>query len=260
MPVEQKNSTAMNVMICDDEYLARERLQRLLQHLGHNVVAQASTGRQALELVEQFKPDVVILDIHMPEMDGMSCATELSQMQTPPAIIFCTAYDEYAISAFRTQAIAYILKPVSVEDLNNAMQKATKLNQAQLHVLPKSDDQDSSEPLSHHASRQHITARHHRGVELIAIDDIYCFLADQKYVMLRHRQGQVLIDETLKDLELEFSHKFCRVHRNALINKQFIAGLDLIDGHYYIRLKEYDERLLISRRHLPQVRALLQQL
>lgn len=259
MPVEQNNNTAMNVIICDDEYLARERLQRLLQHLGHHVVAQASTGRQALELVEQFKPDVVILDIHMPEMDGMSCATELSKMQTPPAIIFCTAYDEYAISAFRTQAIAYILKPVSVDDLSNAMLKATKLNQAQLQVLPKSDEQIST-PSPQHSSRQHITARHHRGVELIAIDDIYCFLADQKYVMLRHRQGQVLIDETLKDLEQEFSHTFCRVHRNALINKRFIAGLDLIDGHYYVRLKEYDERFLISRRHLPQVRALLQQL
>ncbi|MFB2538454.1 MULTISPECIES: LytR/AlgR family response regulator transcription factor [unclassified Acinetobacter] len=251
----------MRVIICDDEHLARERLLRLLNHLGHQVVAQASTGRQALLLVAEFQPDVIILDIRMPELDGMSCAEELSKMPTPPAIIFCTAYDEYAISAFRTQAISYLLKPVSVDDLAGAMQKATKLNQAQLHVLPKNESEQAvAEPQEQNLTRQHITARHHRGVELIAIDDIYYLLADQKYVLLRHKKGQVLIDETLKDLEQEFADKFFRVHRNALINKNYIEALDLIDGNYHVRIKETGDHILISRRHLPQVRAMLHQL
>lgn len=238
----------MKVIICDDEHLARERLVRLVQHLGHQVAAQAANGQQAIEQVQYHQADVILLDIRMPEMNGIECAEHLSRLDTPPAIIFCTAYDQYAIEAFKTNAIAYLLKPVALDDLQNALAKATKLNQAQLQAISQPNSQS-------HAGRQHITARTHRGLELIPVDDIYYFLADQKYVMVRHKQGQVLIDDTLKDLEQEFADRFIRIHRNALLALQYLEGIEQIgNGQYQIRCKGIEDKLQVSRRHLPQLK------
>ncbi|TXJ07349.1 MAG: response regulator transcription factor [Acinetobacter sp.] len=246
----------MNIVVCDDESLARERLVRMVTHLGHQVVAQAENGVQALAQVQKFKPDVVLLDIRMPEMNGLECAAQISTLDTPPAIIFCTAFDQYAIDAFQTHAIAYLLKPLALDDLEHALSKATRLNQAQLQALPAQAKDNATT-----SSRQHIVARTHRGVELIALDDIYYFLADQKYVVVRHKQGQVLIDETLKDLEQEFAQDFIRIHRNALLSLKHIEGLEMLNnGQYQVRCKDIDEKLLISRRHLSQIKERMQHL
>jgi len=103
----------MNILVCDDEPLARERLSRMVQDAGHTVVAQATNGIEALEAVRIFQPDVLFLDVRMPEMDGLRCAEALMRLESPPAVIFVTAFDQHAIDAFRTQAIGYLLKPVS---------------------------------------------------------------------------------------------------------------------------------------------------
>lgn len=246
----------MDVLICDDEPLATERLARLVTQLGHQVVATASHGEQAIELAGEHQPDVVLLDIQMPEMDGLSCAQHLRELDPMPAIVFCTAYDEHALDAFKSQAEGYLLKPVMQQELQQVLDHLTKLTQAQLsHIKQK----ENMEELN--IKRHQITAKTYRGVELVPVENIYYFLADQKYVTVRHKNGSVLIDETLKDLEHEFADQFIRIHRNALVSIDYLEGLEVINtGQYQVRCRELEERLAVSRRHLPTLRERIQKL
>ncbi|MBO1530395.1 response regulator transcription factor [Psychrobacter sp. F1192] len=243
----------MRIVVCDDEPLARERLVRIVQESGYEVVAQATTGAEAVTAVKLQQPDVILLDIRMPEMDGVRCAHILNELEHPPAIIFVTAYDHYAITAFKANAIGYLLKPANKDELLEALSKAKNLNAAQLNQIRKLED-PAARPI-----REHISARTHRGVELIKLKDIYYFTADQKYVKVRHKDGVVLIDETLKELEEEFGDRLFRVHRNAIINLSFLDYLETIDsGQYQVRFKGIDEALAVSRRHLPSLREKIQ--
>lgn len=245
----------MRVVICDDEPLARERLKRIMQEEGHEVVGEGATGLEGIEQVKATNPDVILLDIRMPKMDGIRCAKELSELDNPPAIIFITAYDHYAIAAFKAHAIGYLLKPANREELSEAMARAAVLNTAQLSKIRRLEERVAQ------PSRQHIAARTHRGVELIALSDIYYFFAEQKYVQVRHKNGTVLIDETLKDLEKEFGDLFFRIHRNALVNLNYLEMLEVVDqDHYQVRFKGIDEKLAVSRRHLPTLREKIQNL
>lgn len=244
----------MDILICDDEPLAVERLVRLVTDLGHQVVATAEHGQQVYDLVVEYEPDIVLLDIQMPEMDGLSCARQLAQLEIKPAIVFCTAYDQHALQAFQSQAQAYLLKPIARSELKEVIDRIAKLNQAQISQLKEPS-------MPHKKQRQYITAKSHRGVELIPVEQIYYFLADQKYVTIRHQKGSVLIDETLKDLEHEFADQFIRIHRNALVSVKCLDGIETVcSGQYQVRLRDVDERLIISRRHLPQLRESIQQL
>ncbi len=245
----------MKVLICDDEALARERLARFLGDMdGYTVVGEAENGRDALEQVERLAPDVVLLDLRMPVMDGLACAERLSQLPEPPAVIFCTAYDEHALAAFQVQAVGYLLKPVRKEQLAEALARATRVNRAQIEAVKGGGEESSG-------GRSHITAKTHRGIELIPVDDVRYFLADQKYVTVRHSKGEVLIDETLKDLENEFGNRFIRIHRNALLALHFLDGLELVaPGQYQVRIKGIEDRLVVSRRHLPELRETMQKL
>ncbi|OTG91678.1 LytR/AlgR family response regulator transcription factor [Acinetobacter sp. ANC 3832] len=245
----------MDILICDDEPLAVERLSRLVSQLGHEVIATAQHGKQALELVQQFEPDVILLDIQMPEMDGLTCAQHLSQMNPMPAVVFCTAYDEHALKAIQSQAKGYLLKPIAKSELETVLENVTKLTQAQMSNL------EQKEIMEEKVQRQQIAAKTYRGLELIPIENIYYFLADQKYVTVRHKNGSVLIDETLKDLEQEFADRFIRIHRNALISLDYLDGLELVSsGQYQVRCRELDEKLAVSRRHLPLLRERMQNL
>ena len=245
----------MDILICDDEPLAVERLSRLVTQLGHHVVATAGHGQQAIELAHQYEPDVVLLDIQMPEMDGLICAQILSQMHPMPAVIFCTAYDDYGLQAIQSQAKGYLLKPIAKSELESALENVIKLTQAQVSNIEHTQILDDS------VQRQQIAAKTYRGIELISLDDIYYFLADQKYVTVRHKNGSVLIDETLKDLEHEFANRFIRIHRNALISLNYLNGLELVSsGQYQVKCRELDEKLAVSRRHLPLLREKMQNL
>lgn len=245
----------MDILICDDEPLAVERLSRLVTQLGHHVVATAEHGQQAIELAHQYEPDVVLLDIQMPEMDGLICAQFLSQMHPMPAVIFCTAYDDYGLQAIQSQAKGYLLKPIAKSELESALENVIKLTQAQVSNIEHTQILDGS------IQRQQIAAKTYRGIELISLDDIYYFLADQKYVTVRHKNGSVLIDETLKDLEHEFANRFIRIHRNALISLNYLNGLELVSsGQYQVKCRELDEKLVVSRRHLPLLREKMQNL
>ncbi|MFW2015261.1 LytR/AlgR family response regulator transcription factor [Acinetobacter bereziniae] len=245
----------MDILICDDEPLAVERLSRLVSQLGHQVIATAQHGKQALEMVQQFEPDVVLLDIQMPEMDGLICAQHLAHFNPMPAIVFCTAFDEHALQAIQSQAKGYLLKPIAKDELETVLGNVTKLTQAQLTQIEK------KELMEEKVQRQQIAAKTYRGLELIPVENIYYFLADQKYVTVRHKNGSVLIDETLKDLETEFSDRFIRIHRNALISLDYLDGLEMVaSGQYQARCRELEERLAVSRRHLPLLRERMQNL
>ena len=241
----------MKVLVCDDEALARDRLVRMQRDGAQcEVVGEAENGQDALQKVASLSPDVVLLDIRMPVMNGIACAEELARLPNPPAVIFITAFDEHALAAFQVEAIGYLLKPVRRDQLSEALSRATRVNRAQLQHL-REQANDDSRPVT----RQHITARTHRGLELVPIDDVYYFLADQKYVTVRHGRGQVLIDETLKDLETEFGDRFIRIHRNSLLSVQHLEGLELLpSGQYQVRMRGIPDKLVVSRRHLPDIR------
>lgn len=246
----------MRVLVCDDEALARERLARFLRDLdGYEVVGEAENGEDCLRQVSLLHPDIVLLDLRMPVMDGLVCAEALSQLPAPPAVIFCTAYDEHALAAFQVQAVGYLLKPVRKEQLVEALGRALRVNRAQIEAVKTSAEDARTN------GRSHITAKTHRGIELIPVDDVRYFLADQKYVTVRHGKGEVLIDETLKDLENEFGQRFIRIHRNALLALHYLDGLELVaPGQYQVRIKGIEERLVVSRRHLPELRETMQKL
>jgi len=251
----------MRILVCDDEALARDRLVRLLRDVADcEIVGEAENGREALEKIESLEPDLVLLDIRMPVMDGIACAEALSRFDNPPAVIFITAFDEHALAAFQVEAVGYLLKPVRREQLNEALARASRINRAQLQQI-REQQTPSSSTIPRPEARKHIAARTHRGMELIPINEIYYFLADQKYVTVRHTRGEILIDETLKDLEEEFGHYFLRVHRNALLAISFLDGLETnTAGQTFVRFRDIPEKLLVSRRHLPQLREKMQSL
>lgn len=242
----------MKILIVDDEPLARSRLQTLLEMRPDlQIVGEASNGRQALELVQQHQPDVVLLDIRMPGMDGMEAAEHLNKLPSPPAIIFTTAYDQYALQAFKSHAVDYLLKPIKQQQLHQALQAATQLTRAQLQSLAQLQQEQHSTPM-------HISARVQGGVRLVPINEVLYFLAEHKYVTVCYRGGEVLIEEPLKSLEHKFTDQFIRIHRNALVARRFIKALRKdSEGRVLLQLQHGDKQLEVSRRHLPQVRQLI---
>jgi two-component system response regulator AlgR len=244
----------MKVLVVDDEQLARDRLVGICERLeGYDVVGQASHGLAAVQQVQELAPDVVLLDIRMPGMDGLEAARHISQMDSPPAVIFCTAFEEHAIEAFDVQAVGYLLKPVRAADLEDALARATRANRAQLAALV--DEEVGG------AARTHISARTRRGIELVPVEEIRFFQADQKYVTVRWPGGELLVDDTLRQLETEFGERFIRIHRNALIAVKFLEGLERdAQGHYQVKLRGVDDRLDVSRRHVAGLRRFIQSL
>jgi len=243
----------MKVLIVDDEPLARARLRRQLVGLTTiEVVGEADNGEAALHACTLLNPQVVLMDIRMPGLDGLSAALQLAQQPAPPAVIFCTAYDQYAIEAFDANAVGYLLKPVNQDKLAQALAKAERLSQAQLHAL---------QPVIANESRSHIAAKSRRGLELIPLIDVRYFIADHKYVTVYHRHGEVLIDDSLKELEDELGQRVLRVHRNALVMMEHVVGLERIAlGQHRVKLADVNHGPMISRRHLSDVRRALESL
>lgn len=242
----------MNILIVDDEAPARDRLRQLLEEFPeHDVVGEAANGHEALTQAGNLRPDVVLLDIRMPGLDGVETAHHLNAFDDPPAVVFTTAYDEYAIDAFEANAIGYVLKPVRRERLQQALQQAAKLSRRALG--------DVAEKTGMTQQRQHVCARVKGELQLIAISDIHYFIADQKYVSVVHAGGRQLIDDSLKSLEEEFAESFVRIHRSALIAVSRIEALKKIeDGRTQVILRDKDlhevDDLVISRRHLTNVK------
>ncbi len=241
----------MKVLIVDDEPLARKRLSRLIEEVGGcEILAEASNGKEALMRSSELNPDIVLLDVRMPEMDGIETAQQLARLANPPAVIFTTAFSEHALHAFDAQAIDYLVKPIRKERLEQAIAKAHKLNRVQLASLEQSNEARKG--------RAHLSVTVRGNIEVLPIDAIIFFHADQKYVRVRTARIEALIEDSLKQLEDEFPQSFLRVHRNALVNVDYITGIekDML-GRCFVKLRDSDEKIEISRRLLPEVRRYL---
>lgn len=237
----------MRVLIVDDESPARDRLERLLAEIGDcEVAGTAADGVQALTSCAALAPDVVLLDVRMPGLTGIEVARHLSALPDPPAIIFTTAYDEYALDAFENQAIGYLLKPVRKEKLARALRHAARIAGPSLQKIAAAA---RLEP-----RRQQICVRVGEQLRLIPVDSIYYFFADQKYTTVKHAGGEDLIDESLKELGQEFAADFVRIHRNALVAERYISAVERVqEGQYIVRMRDVDAPLQVSRRHAPSL-------
>lgn len=244
----------MKILIVDDEPLARQRLAGIINNLvDYETCGEASNGEEALQKAQELKPDILLLDIRMPGMDGIETAHHVNRISKPPAIIFTTAYNDHALEAFETHAVDYVLKPIKQERLCDALDAARRLTRPQLQELKDNNNTDSI--------RSHICVKIRGSLELVPLDQIRYFLADHKYVTLRTSNHEHLIEESLKSLELEFNHLFTRIHRNALVADRYLVGLEKNnDGHCTVIISDIEDKLEISRRHLPHVRKKLKSL
>jgi two-component system, LytTR family, response regulator AlgR len=237
---------SVRVLIVDDEAPARERLRSLLTEIGDvEIAGEAATGEQALTSAAQCHPDVVLLDVRMPGIDGIEAARHLNLLDQPPAIIFTTAYDEYALPAFDAQAIGYLLKPIRKEKLAAALAHAGRLTRPQLQTIGSAPS----------AARSHIAVKHREGLRLIPVGEVLYFLAEQKYTTVRHLKGEDLIEDPLRALEDEFGTDFVRIHRNTLVSASHLERIDRTpEGQYVVRLKGCEAPLQVSRRMASELR------
>ncbi|MDF2490106.1 MAG: algR [Pseudomonas sp.] len=247
----------MNVLIVDDEPQVRERLSRVLGELeGYTVLEPSATnGEEALALIDSLKPDVVLLDIGMPGLDGLQVAARLCEREAPPAVVFCTG-DEFTDESFKDSTMSHVAKQAQPQHLRDALRKAERPNRMQLAALTRPAMESGAGP------RSHISARTRKGIELIPLPQVIYFIADHKYVTLRHETGEVLLDEPLKALEDEFGDRFVRIHRNALVARERIERLQRTPlGHFQLFLRGLEgDALTVSRRHVAGVRKMMQSL
>ncbi len=236
----------LNILIIDDETPARDRLRRLVEAIpACDVAGEAASAAEAMKLIHELKPHVLLLDISMPGMDGMSLARALQEGGASPGIIFCTAYQDQALEAFEQEAVDYLVKPVRAERLEKALEKARRYI---------GDERDTD---NEHFLRSTLGGK----VILTPIQRVICLLAEDKYTTVIHEKGSTVIDDSLTDLEQRFSELFFRIHRNALVSRKHIRGLERkYDGHTRVVLSGTDHKPEVSRRNVSLLRKLLNEL
>ena len=243
---------ALKVLIVDDEALARSRLRALLAECTEprtDVVGEASNAVQAMEQIQRTQCDLVMLDIHMPGVDGIALANTLREMARPPAVIFVTAYAEHAVHAFELEAVDYLTKPVRRERLQQALQKVERLRSA-------------AEGGGDGGGSEHLIIQERGRSERVALVDVIYLKAELKYITVRTADKEHIYDGALSDLEQRYAHLFVRVHRNALVSRRAVRAVekhnDPVEGEgWMVRLDGVDERLAVSRRQLAAVREAL---
>lgn len=240
----------MRILIADDEAPARQRLAQLLQAVPDcRVAGMASDGEGTLQMALDQQPDIILLDVSMPKLDGLSVAEMLFHGYRGPDVILVTAYPEHAIRACNLGVAGYLLKPVRSAELVSMIERvrvrrlARQASPAQAEV---------SEP----ARRSYVCAQFRGNIERIQVSRIKYFLADSKYITVRHDGGEALIEESLKRLHQEFHGDFMRIHRNALVAHRVLRSVlkDPRHGSWMAVLDDCEDRLAISRRHVAQVR------
>jgi len=232
----------MRVLIADDEPLARARLDSLLARRADvQVVGSVADGEAALEACATLLPDVILLDIEMPGLGGTAVARRLAEAPMRPQVVFCTAYEQHALSAFDLGATDYLLKPVRAERLDEALDRAA----TRLKPVPA-------------AQSAWLRARSGADEVRLRLDDVLYLLADEKYVAVHHGGGMWLIDDSLRQLETAHGERLVRLHRNCLVPRARLLGLrTLSDGRVLARLSGTEVTPEVSRRNLPAVRQLL---
>ena len=251
-------SPALSVMIVDDETPARTRLRDLLAdiagELPNVVVAEASNGVMAIAAIDGLAVDVALVDIRMPEMDGIELARHLAQLDQPPALIFVTAYDSHAVEAFEVNAIDYLVKPVRAQRLVAALRRARQSRPPAPQVLAQLSP----------GARSHLSCHERGRLLLISLADIVYLRADLKYVTARTAAREYLLDESLTHLEEEFATRFIRLHRSVLVARDAIVGFersttDDAEAQWQALLRGIAERLPVSRRQWPLVKSYARQ-
>lgn len=242
----------LRLLLLDDEAPARARLRDLLGDIAPEVpttvIGEAADGRQALALVQQQPCDIALVDIRMPDMDGIEFARHLAKLPTPPAVIFVTAYDQYAVNAFELSALDYLLKPVRAARLAEALRKTDRWA-VDAGRLEKSAL----------TGRQHLSCVERGRILLVPVPDILFLKAEQKYVTARTAQRDYLLEESLIKLENEFADRFIRIHRNCLVAADAVAGIEHATGAtegdaWLVILRDIDERIPVSRRQWPEIK------
>ena len=239
---------SLKLVIADDEPMARERLRMLLaDESGVEVVAEAGDGQQVLDACAAHRPHAVLLDIAMPGIDGLETARRLAAATPPTAVVFCTAYDAHALSAFEAAALDYLVKPVRPERLAAALERVRTFL--------------AGRPATASGKRTHLCARLRGSLRLIPLEDVRYLQAEEKYVVVHHARGEDLIEESLKSLETEFADRFVRIHRNCLVARNEIVELRRAgDGHTQAVLRHGAHPLEVSRRCVAQLRETLRHL
>lgn len=245
------------VLIVDDEVPARARLQDLLGDIAKQhptrIVGVAANGVEALGVLEQERVDLVLTDIRMPVMNGIELARHLGKLEQPPAVVFTTAYDEYAVSAFELAAVDYLLKPVRASRLADALAKVRR------HQRPSEETLRQLAP----AGRGHFSVSERGRILLVPVADVLFLKAEQKYVVARTREREYLLDESLVQLEEEFAGRFLRIHRNSLIAVHAVKGVARAttgedgEAHWVVLFDGISEQLPVSRRQWPVVKEAL---
>jgi two-component system response regulator AlgR len=250
--MSQPAGAPARIVVADDEALARRRLVALLAEcqdaFPNEVVAEAATGEEAIGAVAASGADLVLLDIHMPAMDGLMAARHLARLPEPPAIIFLTAYDQHAVEAFEIGALDYLLKPVRLERLKLALQRARRLSPEQDRQLQESG-----------SARTRLVVSDRGRVILVPVADVLFLRADEKYVVAQTRERGYLLSESLASLEEEFGAQFLRIHRGCLVSRLHLAGFEAgggEGGHWQAVVRGWAERLPVSRRQAHVVRLL----
>lgn len=250
--------SALRLMVVDDEAPARERLKEVLNDLAgtlpHTVVAEAPNGPAALVLLQQHAVDIVLVDIHMPQMSGIEFARHVLRMETPPGIVFITAHDQHAVHAFEVNALDYLLKPVRASRLQAALQKARMASPEQLQ---------SAAVAAGEVARRFLSVSERGRIQLIPLAEVLYLKAELKYVTIRTREREYLMEESLTRLEQEFDDIFVRVHRSCLVARQHLRGCQRTtdpDGDsagWAVLLDGCDEKLPVSRRQWPLLKTLV---
>ena len=234
------------ILVADDEAPARARLRDLLDECRESfplaIVDEARNGREVLDVLNREKVDIVLLDIRMPEIDGMEAARHIAGMEAPPAIIFTTAFDNYAIKAFEVNAIDYLLKPIRVERLLAALNKTRASPKPSREAL----DAAANQP------RRHLSVHERGKIILVSLADVLYLRAELKYVTVRTTEKEYLVEESLTRLEEEFADAFVRVHRNCLVARSAISGFERnaedSDSGWAVVVRGTGEKLPVSRR------------
>jgi two-component system response regulator AlgR len=243
---------SLRLLVVDDEPLARARLGSLLADCSQpqtRVVGEAANAVQAMAFLQHHLVDAVLLDIHMPGMDGLTLARTLHTLPNPVAVVFITAYAEHAVQAFELEAVDYLTKPVRLERLQAALQKIERFTQTNQGLEP-----DFSQDV--------LVITERFRTERVQVNEVIYLKAELKYITVRTATRSYILEGALGDLEAQYGGRFIRIHRNALVARQAIRSLekhqDAEEGEgWAVRLDGVDELLFVSRRQLASVRALL---
>ena len=237
----------LEVLIIDDEKPARDRLLRLLKAMPqYGIAGEAASGSEALERIRELSPDILLLDISMPGMDGMSLARVLQEGGASPAIVFCTAYQDQALHAFEVEAVDYVVKPVRAERLEKALEKASR------YLGTRAEDD---------AEQQFLRSTVGGKVVLTPLARVVCLIAEDKYTTVVHEKGVTVVDESLTELENCYPAVFFRIHRNALVSRRHLRGLERTqEGTTHALLSGTDRKPEVSRRNVSSLRKLLSEI